>query len=110
MVDPEGANVEYDNSEPGRTYSGVGRGAGVVKTLLQRVEDAGGEVYLNTAGSELIIENGKVVGAKAESKDKIYTINAKAVILATGGFGANDELVPAEYQEFVYAGATWCDR
>lgn len=105
LVDPEGANVEYDNSEPGRTYSGVGRGAGVVKTLLQRVEDAGGDVYLNTAGTELIIENGKVVGAKAESKDKIYTVNAKAVILATGGFGANDELVPAEYQEFVYAGA-----
>ena len=32
------------------------------------------------------------------------TVNAKGVILATGGYGANDELVPDEYKKFVYAG------
>ena len=31
-------------------------------------------------------------------------MNAKAVILATGGFGANDAMVPEEYKQFVYAG------
>ena len=106
LVDPNGANVEYKKTEGGsRTYSGVGRGAGVINTLLENVKEAGCEVYMNTPATELIIEDGKVVGAKAEDDSHIYTISAKAVILATGGFGNNNELVPEEYQKFVYAGA-----
>lgn len=49
-------------------------------------------VLLDTKATELISENGQVVGVKAEGEDKLYTINAKAVILATGGFGANEEM------------------
>ena len=41
---------------------------------------------------------------KAEGEGKAYTIRAKAVILASGGYGANDALVPDEYKKFVYAG------
>ena len=50
------------------------------------------------------MENGAVVGVKAEGEGKAYTIRAKAVILASGGYGANDALVPDEYKKFVYAG------
>lgn len=105
LVDPEGANVEYQRPTTSRTYSGVGRGAGVVKTLLEHVEEAGGQVLMSTPATELIITDGKVTGVKAEGEKEVYTINAKAVILATGGFGANDDLVPEEFQKFVYAGA-----
>ena len=105
LVDPEGGNVEYGRPATSRTLSATGRGAAVVNTLMSGVEEAGGEVYLDTPATELIVEDGKVVGVVAESDDTIYTINAKAVILATGGFGANDELVPEEYQQYVYAGA-----
>lgn len=105
LVDPEGANVEYQRPTTSRTYSGVGRGAGVVKTLLEHVEEAGGQVLMSTPATELIVQDGKVTGVKAESEKEIYTIQAKAVILATGGFGANDDLVPEEFQKFVYAGA-----
>lgn len=105
LVDPEGANVEYQRPTTSRTYSGVGRGAGVVKTLLEHVEEAGGQVLMSTPATELIITDGKVAGVKAEGEKEVYTINAKAVILATGGFGANDDLVPEEFQKFVYAGA-----
>lgn len=105
LVDPEGANVEYQRPTTSRTYSGVGRGAGVVKTLLEHVEEAGGQVLMSTPATELILQDGKVTGVKAESEKEIYTIQAKAVILATGGFGANDDLVPEEFQKFVYAGA-----
>lgn len=105
LVDPEGANVEYQRPTTSRTYSGVGRGAGVVKTLLEHVEEAGGQVLMSTPATELIITDGKVTGVKAEGEKEVYTINSKAVILATGGFGANDDLVPEEFQKFVYAGA-----
>ncbi len=105
LVDPEGANVEYQRPTTSRTYSGVGRGAGVVKTLQEHVEEAGGQILMSTPATELIITDGKVAGVKAEGEKAVYTINAKAVILATGGFGANDDMVPEEFQKFVYAGA-----
>jgi fumarate reductase flavoprotein subunit len=44
-------------------------------------------------GTELILGgNGAVGGAKAASKTTNYTINAKAVVLATGGYDASEEL------------------
>lgn len=105
LVSEDGANVPYKRSgEPTRTYSGEGRGAGVVSSLADSVEAAGGTIYTNTKGTELIVTDGVVTGVKAEGETANYTINAKAVILATGGFGANDEMVPDQYKEFVYAG------
>ncbi|MCI5774199.1 MAG: FAD-dependent oxidoreductase [Erysipelotrichaceae bacterium] len=105
LVSEDGANVPYQRSgEPTRSYSGEGRGAGVVSSLSASVEEAGGKIYTNTKGTELIVTDGVVTGVKAEGETANYTINAKAVILATGGFGANDEMVPDQYKEFVYAG------
>lgn len=105
LVAEDGAAVPYQRSgKPSRSYSGVGRGAGVTKALTERFTAAGGTLLLNTPATELIAENGTVKGVKAEGEGKVYTIGAKAVILATGGYGANDELVPDEYKAFVYAG------
>ena len=41
---------------------------------------------------ELLTADDAVAGIKAEGKDKNYTINAQSVILATGGFGANEDM------------------
>lgn len=71
---------------------GSGVGEYLVSAFSKTVEDLGIEVYLETKATELMTEDGKVVGVKAESSDKNYTINAKAVVLATGGFGANEEM------------------
>lgn len=105
LIDPEGGAVEYDLSEPGRTYSAVGRGAQVIKTLNERFLAAGGTELLETPGKELIVEDGKVTGVKASGPDKDYIIHAKAVIFSTGGYGNNPDLVPEKYQKFLYAGA-----
>ena len=105
LVAEDGAAVPYKKSDkPSASFSGEGRGAGVVKNLTAKFEELGGTLLLSTPGTELIIDNGAVVGVKAEGNGKAYTINAKKVILATGGYGANDELVPDEYKKFVYAG------
>ena len=37
--------------------------------------------------------DGAVVGVMAESEEAVYTIHAKAVVLATGGFGNNEDLI-----------------
>ena len=110
LVSEDGGNVEYQPSEgPARTFSAVGRGSAVVKTLTDGFEKQGGTFYTNTKATELVVENGKVTGVKAESEDKEYTIHAGSVILSCGGFGHNDEMVPEEYKAFVYAGHAGAD-
>ena len=105
LVAEDGAAIPYVRKDgPSASFSGEGRGAGVVKNLTAKFEAEGGVLMLSTPGTELIVDNGAVVGVKAEGNGKAYTINAKKVILATGGYGANDELVPDEYKKFVYAG------
>ena len=58
-----------------------------------RYTQMGGKYMLETEARELIVEDGKVVGVKAEKADGTQVIiNAKAVILCTGGFGGSAEL------------------
>lgn len=63
-------------------------GAYLVKVLGQDVEDEQKvDLRLNTKAESLIVEDGKVAGVVVSTADGEYTIRAKAVILATGGFG-----------------------
>ena len=71
-----------------------GRGAGWINLFQQKYKDAGQTLLLNTWGKELIQDkNGTVKGVVATNKngDKI-TVNAKATIIATGGFFDNKEM------------------
>ncbi|MCI5957498.1 MAG: FAD-dependent oxidoreductase [Clostridiales bacterium] len=106
LVDEKGAAVPYKRTgKPVRNYSGEGRGAGVCKSLNDSFLAAGGTLMTATPATELLVDGGRVVGVKAESSDKAYTIQAKAVILASGGFGANKDLLPPDnYDDYVYAG------
>ena len=105
LVSEDGAAVPYQRSgKPSRSYSGVGRGAGVCQSLSDKFTAEGGTLLVNTPATDLIVEDGTVTGVLAEGDGKAYTINAKSVILASGGYGANDELVPDEYKQYVYAG------
>lgn len=80
-------------------------GVGVVSSLSKTFTDNGGVLYTSVKADELIVNEGKVVGVKASSTANDYTFNAPRVILATGGYGANNELVADLYKAFVYAGA-----
>lgn len=57
------------------------------------IEEGQIELFLNTEGTELIAdENQKVTGAVVKSADgETHEIQAKATILATGGYGQNEE-------------------
>ena len=72
---------------------GSGVGAYLVDRFSAKLNELGVEVMLETAATELLADaDGKITGVKAEGPDAVYTINAKAVILASGGFGANEEM------------------
>ncbi|MBE5968022.1 MAG: flavocytochrome c [Lachnospiraceae bacterium] len=75
-----------------RPEGGAAVGSYLVDVFSKDLDKLDIDVMLNTKATELMMDNGKAVGVKAESDSTDYTINAKAVILATGGFGANEEL------------------
>ncbi len=68
-------------------------GAYLVAKLGEEAEKQGIEIMLNTTATEILMDGGAAVGVKANDAEHEYTVNAKAVILATGGFGANFELM-----------------
>ena len=70
-------------------------GTGYIKTYMNYINQHSSdiEVMLNTKATELILENGKVVGVKAENAEGTVVAKAnKGVVVATGGFGANIEM------------------
>lgn len=69
-------------------------GAYIVPVLTKNVEDRGIDVYYNTTANKIIMEDGKAVGVIAEGETgNTVTVNAKAVVLATGGFGGDMDRV-----------------
>ena len=66
-------------------------GSYLVPILTKNVEDKDNiDVYYNTTANKIIMEDGKAVGVVAEGETgNTVTVNAKAVILATGGFGGD---------------------
>ncbi len=72
-----------------------GHGGRITVPLTNSFESLGGEIIYNTAANELITNaDGKVVGVKAVKADgSAVTVNAKAVILATGGYAQNREMM-----------------
>jgi succinate dehydrogenase/fumarate reductase flavoprotein subunit len=62
-------------------------GGALTAGLFKGVLDRGIEPMLSTAGRELVVEDGRVVGLRAEQNGKELLISAKkGVILASGGF------------------------
>lgn len=71
-----------------------GLGAKCQEVLHRACVNEGVDIFTSTAGKELLLENGKVVGIKAIDGDgEELLVGASAVILATGGMGNNMEMV-----------------
>ena len=84
-----------------RTHSFMS-GAERIPQLIKVAEENGVQIYTETRGTELIVNDaGKVVGAKAQKVNGTnITINtAKGVVLATGGYCANPAMVK-EYDNY----------
>ena len=69
------------------------RGSFMIKTLGSRAKEKGVDFRLATPVKKLIKEGGKITGVIAGEDDKEVQINAKAVIVATGGYANNKEWI-----------------
>ena len=118
MVHQSGANVDWliahgvsfgelfsgDRANPDRSkiYHCYTSGAGAVDYVVPMVaaaEAAGVTFYYNTKGQSLIKNaDGRVCGVYAtDENEKCIQINASSVIMATGGFAANKEMMSQFY-------------
>ena len=71
----------------------IGTVGGLMTKLAESARAKGVEILLETKGTELILEDGKVVGVIAEGKDGAFNVRAKNTVIATGGFTHSDELM-----------------
>lgn len=96
-----GGYYEHRETHPAATLHGyTDGGTAGITALLDAVSKAGGTVLFETKATELIMEDGRAAGIKAEKADGgTLTIHADAVILATGGFGGNEEQVKEIFGE-----------
>ncbi len=76
------------------THGMVGGTHMVMKTLTDRARELGVPILLKTPVQKILKEGGRITGvvAKDEFGEEIR-VKAKAVVIATGGFGANKEMV-----------------
>lgn len=70
------------------------------KVMTENARELGVTFYLNTPVKKLIKEGGKVVGLIAEdASGESIEVKAKAVIICTGGFGDNPDMIK-KYTEY----------
>lgn len=94
-----GQGAGATNARMHRSSDGAKVGSVLIPVLTENLEKNDITVLKGTKATKIITdEDGKVAGIEAVSNDKTITINSNAVVLATGGFGANEELF-VKYRE-----------
>ena len=90
-----GASVKRIHRPVDENGKSLSVGAYVVPLLQENLEKRGITLMTDTPATEILVDNGTVVGVKAEDAGHVYTITAKAVVIAAGGFGANNDMIKA---------------
>ena len=93
--------AEYSHD---RELAYTGSGAGAAENMRNIIAENGTKVLLNTRATELISENGAVTGVIADDGETVYTVKADAVLLATGGYGYNKDLLEGDMKNALYYG------
>lgn len=68
-------------------------GAMLVPVMKKQIDKLGIEPRTSTKAEDLYVKDGRVAGVRVSHDNGKYVIHAKGVILATGGFASNPELV-----------------
>lgn len=86
-------------------------GLGIMKALIKCCQDRGIQILCNTRAKELVQdEKGRIAGVVAESGGRNIKISARGVVIATGGFAGNKEMIkkylpPFDDDDDLYIGA-----
>lgn len=96
--------VHSDVSGVKRGHTCSSFGLGIADALINRAGALGVETALGTRVDELIVEDGRVVGIRADETE----LRGGSVVIATGGFGNNPEILRRWFPSAAYHGdKTW---
>jgi fumarate reductase flavoprotein subunit len=71
-----------------------GRGAAMVKTLVAKAKQKGVKIHLETPAKKIFKDGEQIGGVIVEdTSGKTMQVNAKTVIIATGGYANNKEMI-----------------
>ncbi len=91
----------YPNQSPLIRHSIEGRGIKLIKVLRENAESRGLKLLTRTRAKKILrAESGEVTGVLAENADGEITIGAKTVIITTGGYGGNREMLKKYYPHY----------
>ncbi|MDL2217919.1 FAD-dependent oxidoreductase [Christensenellaceae bacterium OttesenSCG-928-M15] len=86
----------HKTAEGVASTTGTGGGVGFTIPMTEAAIEKGVEILYETPATSLMMDGGAIIGVEAQTRHggKV-TITAKNVILATGGFDGNDEMMKA---------------
>lgn len=121
MVNASGENIDWMVSH-GVKFSGVvddyhglgkfdcfhwfedGKGSNYIDPMIESAKKMGATIMTETPAIDLIIDNGQVKGLYAKKPDgNILQVNAKAVILASGGYAQSEDIMAERGWDLTYS-------
>lgn len=70
-----------------------GRTAVMTKIMAERARENGVEIFTSSPVRKILVENGRVTGVIAEIKGERTQVSCKSVVIASGGFCYNKEIL-----------------
>ena len=100
------AATQYPDHSANRQLGVTGRSVNFLKLMREKFEHMGGKLMLETRAQELLRDkDGRVVGVRAtDAAGNTVELTSKAVILASGGYGAVKSMLPKEMSQYVFYG------
>ena len=102
----DAAATQYPDHSASRQIGVVGRSVSFLDQMQALLAQNHGQLFTDVRASKLLTDdNGAVIGALGtDATGKEVTFNAKSVVLATGSFGANQELLPKSLDGYLFYG------
>lgn len=100
------AATQYPDHSANRQLGVTGRSVNYLNLMREKFLGMGGKLMLQTRAQEFIRDDaGKVVGVRAtDANGNTVELTSKAVILASGGYGAVKSMLPKKMNNYVFYG------
>jgi fumarate reductase flavoprotein subunit len=94
--------ISYPGEQENPTWHvPVGGGAALIKSLVQTSESLGVHILKQSPANKILVsKSGEITGVLAETKGQEFIVKTGCVIIATGGFGGNKELLKKYCPEY----------
>ena len=100
------AATQYPDHSANRQLGVEGRSINFLNLMRGKFLDMGGKLMMETRAQSFIQDkDGRVIGVKATDKDgNTVELTSKAVILASGGYGADQSMLPEKMKSYIFYG------